>query len=227
MNPSSAVMRNQILTVATDFRFSLRWLWKSEGHSSLFSKAWLPLLRWTLIDVADERIIFIFRVSHNGRSQICKSEMGCCLLVCYFDLTFTLQSGYRNLQNIGNLRDCTLSRRKTSKGARPTKQCSMLRIPSSGMWSRVNLVGKDVSEVFTNTIIHPRRVLQLLVTVNVVPNSLIFALSWWRWHFPPKHRFSQQPHSLTFQKTTLIKVISPKVLDLTYSLFCSAFRKYS
>jgi hypothetical protein len=44
-------------------------------------------------------------------------------------------------------------------------------------------------------------VVQLLVTLKVVPSSVIFSPWWWRRYFPPKRRFFQKPHGITSQET--------------------------
>jgi hypothetical protein len=52
-----------------------------------------------------------------------------------------------------------------------------------------------------------RRNTRLLVTANVVPSSP-FLSPWWRRHYvPPKHRFLQEPHDVTSQKTAFLLII--------------------
>jgi hypothetical protein len=80
----------------------------------------------------------------------------------------------------------------------------------SGIFSAEQILTVTHSRIFGNDepdiSVFLRSVLQLLVTGNVVPSSLIFSPWWWRWYVPPKHRFLQEPHGLTFQKTAFFIV---------------------
>jgi hypothetical protein len=74
------------------------------------------------------------------------------------------------------------------------------RMPSSGMFHRVALVRTDVSEERSTSIIRVTRIMRrLLVTANVPSSPL--SPWWWRCYVPPKHRFFQEPHVITSQKT--------------------------
>jgi hypothetical protein len=71
------------------------------------------------------------------------------------------------------------------------------------MLRRVALVLTDLSEELSASIIMRR----LLVTANVVPMSPILV--------PPKHRFLQEPHGVTSQKTAFFTVTAVKTSNLT------------
>jgi hypothetical protein len=79
---------------------------------------------------------------------------------------------------------------------------SIRRMPSSGMWSRVDLVWTDVSE-------------ESIVSIFKVPLSRIF-LPWrWRRYVPSKRPFTQDPHGATSQKTAFFIVTAVKTSNLT------------
>jgi hypothetical protein len=69
-----------------------------------------------------------------------------------------------------------------------TVNCNVCRMPSSGMWRRVDIVWTDVSE---------ERIASIFHLLTLVPRSRIFLH--WRWmrYVPPKHRFTQDLYGAT------------------------------
>jgi hypothetical protein len=55
-----------------------------------------------------------------------------------------------------------------------------------------------------------RKVLQLLVSANVVPSSHILITVGMAQYIPPKHLFLQEPHGVVFQNTEFFKVTALK-----------------
>jgi hypothetical protein len=69
---------------------------------------------------------------------------------------------------------------------------------SSGLWHSLALVSTNVVQEHTISIIRVRRIRR------------IFSPRWWRWHVSTKHRFLQQPHNTTSQKTKFFSNICSK-----------------
>jgi hypothetical protein len=64
---------------------------------------------------------------------------------------------------------------------------------------------EESHDVTSQTTALLRSMLRFLVTVNVVPSSLILFTRWWRRQFPPKHRFLEEPHPVTSQTKALLR----------------------
>jgi hypothetical protein len=93
---------------------------------------------------------------------------------------------------------------------------------SSGILNRVALVRTDVSEELSASVIKVTRIRELGTTLAVI-NLLTFLVHrfslpwrWWR-YFPPKHRWLQEPHGITSQKTAFFIVTYAKSSKLTLS----------
>jgi hypothetical protein len=67
---------------------------------------------------------------------------------------------------------------------------------------------------------------QLLVRASVVPSSPILATLMKEAQIPPKRRFLQEPHGVTFQKTPFFIVTAVKTSNLTTKEWVR-FRNYS
>jgi hypothetical protein len=77
------------------------------------------------------------------------------------------------------------------------------------MLCRVALVRTDVSEEHSASIIRATVISELgTLAVTIIRRTLRINTSswWWRLSFPPKHRFLQEPHGVTFQKTAFFIV---------------------
>jgi hypothetical protein len=54
----------------------------------------------------------------------------------------------------------------------------------------------------------------LLIISNAVPSFMIHSPPRWRWHFPHKRRFSQQPHGFNFQNRAFFIDIAVNISNL-------------
>jgi hypothetical protein len=84
---------------------------------------------------------------------------------------------------------------------RPSRRW-LWRVPSSGMWRRVDLVWTDVSEERIASIIRIKNSRARNQREQVAADSpRIFLPLRWRRYVPPKRRFTQDLHGITSQKT--------------------------
>jgi hypothetical protein len=97
------------------------------------------------------------------------------------------------------------------------------RMVSSGMLHRVALVRTYVSEELSASIIRMTRIGELgtlAVTGNrralrKIQSDRFLSLWWRRLYVPPKHRFLQEPHAVTSEKTPFFIVTAVKTSNFT------------
>jgi hypothetical protein len=93
----------------------------------------------------------------------------------------------------------------------------MLRMPSSGMWRRVDIVLTDVSEERIASIFRVEKIANEAATIY--PCWFIdrgFLIPWsWRRYDPPKRRLTPFLHGATSQKTAFFIVTAVKTSNLT------------
>jgi hypothetical protein len=94
------------------------------------------------------------------------------------------------------------------------------RMPSSEMWSRVDLIITNISEICVASIF---RVEIYQSTANAFTHSQIFLPLRWRLYVPPKRLFSQDPHDATSHKAavfilTAVKPSNPNFYVSVYFL---------
>jgi hypothetical protein len=99
---------------------------------------------------------------------------------------------------------------------------------SSGMLRRVVLVRTHVSKELNASIIRVTIMGELGITLAVTRNTRTLRINtklflahqfllpwWWRRYVPPKHRFLQESHGVTSQKTAFFIVTAVKTSNLT------------
>jgi hypothetical protein len=96
------------------------------------------------------------------------------------------------------------------------------RMPSSGMWRRVDLLWTDVSEERIASIFRAEKFTCCSHLLTLVFRTRIF-LFWRWWYVPPKRRFTHDLRGATSQKTAFFIVTAAKTSNFTKSCNCHIY----